>query len=227
MSFSVIIPVYSEESTINRQLEHVASIFQGHCFEIIVIDGHQEDSTLKVVEDNSIIKVSSARGRGIQLQKGLEAASKDICLFLHADTKLPQDAPAEINRILGEYYAGAFDLRIDDWHPAFRFIEQTAALRSRLTKIPYGDQAVFTRRGTALAIGFEPIPIMEDVTFMKELKGKGFSVGFSDRCVYTSSRRWRKEGILRCTLRNWKLAVLYNYGVHPSKLAEEYSPNVD
>ena len=119
--------------------------------------------------------------------------------------------------------AGAFDLKIDKTGLPFRIIEKTASLRSRLTRIPYGDQAVFVRQSFFDRIGgFSPIPIMEDVELMRRVKQAGGRIGFVDRPVSTSARRWEKEGLLRCTFRNWLMMTLYLFGVPPERLVPLY-----
>jgi hypothetical protein len=119
---------------------------------------------------------------------------------------------------------GAFDLRIDGRKIAFRVIETIASLRSRLTRIPYGDQAMFIRASyfRTLGGGFREIPIMEDVDLMQRLKRDGRRIVIIREGVTTSARRWEEEGPVFGTLRNWSLMVLYFCGVAPERLARFY-----
>jgi hypothetical protein len=126
----------------------------------------------------------------------------------------------------GDYVAGAFDLGIDSHRLAFRVIEKIACWRSRLTRIPYGDQAIFIRRDYFRSMGgFQDIPIMEDVDLMRRIKKKGGKIHILRDRVKTSARRWEKEGILYGTLRNWLLVSLFCAGVKPERLARFYAPN--
>ncbi len=172
-----------------------------------------------------VIKVRSPRGRGRQMNEGAGYATGDILLFLHADTELPLNALSLIGNAMqdGHYAGGAFDLAIKSPHPLFRMIEFSASLRSRITRIPFGDQAIFIRKDYFDTIGgYQDIPIMEDVEIMKRIRKKGDRIIiFRDR-VATSSRRWDSEGIVRCTLRNWLLQALYPLGVSPHTLARFY-----
>jgi hypothetical protein len=38
----------------------------------------------------------------------------------------------------------------------------------------------------------------------------------------TSPRRWEKEGVIYCTLRDWTLQILYFLGIAPDKLVKYY-----
>ena len=122
-----------------------------------------------------------------------------------------------------EYSAGAFLLGIDAPGLPFRIIEWSSSLRSRLTRVPFGDQAVFMRRDYFQEIGgYKEIPLMEDVELMLRIRSKGDRITFVPEKVLTSPRRWDKEGILACTLRNWTIRALYLFKVPPEKLARFY-----
>ena len=102
-------------------------------------------------------------------------------------------------------------------------IEKTASLRSRITKIPYGDQAIFIRKKYFFEIGrYREIPIMEDVDLMVRIKKDQGKLKFLNSRVSTSSRRWEEEGMVYCTLRNWTILILFFLGTKPEKLAVFY-----
>ena len=222
---SVIIPVYCEEAIINRTIEAVRRLGGGETAEIVVVDGETEGETLATIRDTAVRKVSSEKGRGRQMNRGAAVAAGDVLLFLHADTVLP---PAAFDRIAEAMrnetcVGGAFDLRIDSPRSGFRVIEKVAGLRSRLTRIPYGDQAIFVRASRFREIGgFREIPIMEDVDLMRRVKRKNWRIIIFREPVTTSARRWEKEGLVSGTLRNWFLMTLYLCGVAPERLARFY-----
>ncbi|MCG8549608.1 MAG: glycosyltransferase family 2 protein, partial [Desulfobacterales bacterium] len=144
---------------------------------------------------------------------------------LHADTVLPANAFQTILQVCrGKNVAGgAFDLSIGDSHPAFRIIEKGATLRSRITRIPFGDQAIFFKTKCFWALGgYQPIGLMEDVDIMLRLKKKRYKIHFISDPVVTSARRWKKEGLIYTTIRNWMLQLLFYMGVSPEKLKEYY-----
>jgi hypothetical protein len=120
---------------------------------------------------------------------------------------------------------GAFDLSIDQPGMFFRLIEKVACLRSRITRIPYGDQAIFVRRDYFVSVGgFKPVPLMEDVDLMMRIRRRGDRIFITREKVKTSARRWAEEGAIRCTLRNWAVMLLYLTGVPPHKLVRWYPP---
>jgi rSAM/selenodomain-associated transferase 2 len=225
MTVSVIIPVLHESALINDAIAHIRSLEPGAPVEVIVVDGAREADTLHAIRDSEVKNVLSARGRGTQMNRGAEAARGDILLFLHVDTELPRDGLRAIRAVMegGRFVGGAFDLGIDGRGIMFRLIERVASLRSRLTRIPYGDQAIFLRRDYFLRLGgYREMALMEDVDLMRRVKKGGGAIFILPERVRTSGRRWRGEGLVRCTLRNWIVAILYLFGVSPERLARWY-----
>jgi rSAM/selenodomain-associated transferase 2 len=222
---SVIIPVYREQDRINATIGIIRRQKGGEAAEIIVVDGDANGGTVGVIGDTAVRKILSGKGRGSQLNRGAEAARGDCLLFLHADTILPPAALDRINEAMGaeNCVGGAFDLHIDSSRWGFRIIEAAACLRSRLTRIPYGDQAIFIRTAYFNALGgFREIPIMEDVDLMRRIKRNGGRIVLFREPVMTSARRWVKEGLVFGTLRNRFLILLYLCGVAPERLARFY-----
>lgn len=159
------------------------------------------------------------------MNAGAARASGEVLLFLHADTQLPRKAFFVISNAMADarIAGGAFDLAIDSPRPIFRVMERTASRRSRLTRIPYGDQAIFLRRSVFAALGgYREIPLMEDVDLMVRLRRAGQRIHILPDRVRTSPRRWERDGVLFGTLRNWTLVTLYALGVSPDRLVRFY-----
>ena len=158
------------------------------------------------------------------MNQGAEAASKDILLFLHADTLLPENFDGHV---LGALYqpgvvAGAFELRIDSPVPSLKLIECVANWRSRYLKTPYGDQAIFMFSNVFHQMGgFPNIPIMEDFKLIRRFQRIG-EVLTLPVPVTTSPRRWLNHGILKTTLINQLIVVLYFMGIPPDTIARLY-----
>lgn len=222
---STIIPVFHEEGLINEAVDALYKLaFHGR-LEIIVVDGDPEENTLKAIEDHRVARVRSDKGRGKQMNTGALVANGEILLFLHADTKLPPDGLNRICSVMRDEgcAGGSFDLGIDSDKRCFRLIERVACLRSRLTRMPYGDQGIFLRRDYFLGLGgFRELPLMEDVHLMRRVRRSGGKIHIMRDKVKTSARRWEKEGVFYCTLRNWILTLLYLLGVSPERLARFY-----
>jgi rSAM/selenodomain-associated transferase 2 len=224
-TISVILPVWNEASVINHTIANILSLGHSKDMEIIVVDGSAEGETIRAVQNQEVKKVVSKKGRSRQMNTGASLACGGILLFLHADTFLPKNALQAISSAMQgrEFVGGAFDLGIDSPRRIFRLIETAASLRSRITRMPYGDQGIFIRKDYFHAIGgFKEIPLMEDVDLMRRIKKAGDKICILPLRVKTSPRRWEKEGVGRCTLRNWVLITLYCLGFSPEKLAKHY-----
>jgi rSAM/selenodomain-associated transferase 2 len=225
IKFSIIVPVFHEGDRIHDLMEHLHQLDTGKNCEIIIVDGAPGKDTLKTIHSNHVIKVSSEKGRAKQMNAGASMATGEILIFLHADTELPTLALQKISAVMeqGGYVAGAFDLGIKSDRLIFKIIASLASLRSRLNRIPYGDQAIFIRREYFDKIGgYKEIPLMEDVELMKRIKKSGYKIRILYDRVKTSSRRWEQEGVIYCVLRNWTLQILYALGISPHHLARFY-----
>ena len=225
MMISVIIPVIKEAEQISDTLQALQSDASGVPYEVIVIDGDPAGDTIARISDESIVRLIAPRGRAIQMNEGAARASGDILLFLHADTILPKNAFSKIAAALadGRYVGGAFDLGIANARLIFRLTGWCASLKHRLTRIPYGDQAIFLRRAYFESLGgYTAIPLMEDVEIMKRIKRRGDRIVIVPDTVTTSSRKWEKDGVLYTIFRNWALQALYLFGVPADKLVKYY-----
>ena len=223
--FSIIIPVLREAGRINSIIEHIYSRGFSEGFETIVVDGSPDGETINAISCREVKAIVSEKGRAAQMNAGAAIASGEILIFLHADTRLPDNALQKIRAVMKQKpcVAGAFDLGIDSDRLAFRVISFGANLRSHLNRIPYGDQAIFVRKDHFHSIGgYRKIPLMEDVELMRRLKRRGDKICILPDRVRTSPRRWEKEGIVYCTLRNWVISALYFMGVSPHKLIRYY-----
>lgn len=218
--------MYNESAVLPDLIAHLDSLKYNGIFEIIIVDGHPNKTTLKTVPANPrLTLLSSAKGRACQMNTGAEEASGDILLFLHADNRLPQEGLNDIAKVLysRKIVAGAFKLGIDSQHPGLKIIEIVANIRTQLTRIPYGDQSIFIKKDYFHKIGgYSDIPLMEDVELMKKIKKQGQQILLINKRTWTSPRRWLQQGITYCTLRNWFLITLYLLGVSPQKLVKYY-----
>ncbi len=225
IQFSIIVPAFHEGENICDLIDCLNRLDSDKNSEIIVVDGAREKDTVGAIRGNHVIKISCEEGRARQMNAGASTARGEILIFLHADTELPVHALKKIQSLMGQrrYVGGAFDLGIKSNRFIFRVIGNLASWRSRLNRIPFGDQAIFIRREYFDRIGgYKEIPIMEDAELMRRIRKSGDKIWiFQDR-VLTSPRRWEKEGVVYCTLRNWTLQVLYRLGVSPNKLALFY-----
>lgn len=224
-TISVIIPVLHESDSMQELISHLCTQHSHDTCEFIVVDGSPLQDTVASLSDPRVITVATDPGRARQMNAGAAVARGEILLFLHADTLLPDNAFVTVRGALQNrlYVGGAFDLGIRSQRHVFRLIASVASLRSRCTRIPYGDQAIFIRRDYFDLIGgYADIPVAEDMELMQRIKKRGDSICIVKDPVTTSPRRWEREGIVRCTIRNWSIALLFWFGVSPLRLARYY-----
>lgn len=227
VSFSVILPVLNEQTAIADQIRHIRDVAGFRDVQIIVADGDAHGSTLACVDDPDVVKVAAPVGRARQMNAGAAAANGEVLLFLHADTRLPEGAFAAMQGVLEQgAQAGAFDLAIESERASLAVVAFFARVRSRLERIPYGDQAHFIRAALFREIGGYPeMPLMEDVALFSRLKKNGIRVSVLKERVTTSARRWEKDGVLKRTLGNWMLRIRFALGADPQKLVRRYKPH--
>ncbi len=223
MKLSIIVPVLNEGERLRGTINALRPLrVNGH--EVIIVDGGSSDETAAIATQLADRALASPRGRALQMNAGARAARGDVLLFLHADTLLPPGADHLILDGLRESGRGwgRFDARLADRHPLLRLVALMMNLRSRLTGIMTGDQAIFVRRDWFERIGGYPeIALMEDIALSKRLKHEGRPLSLKAK-VLTSSRRWREYGIVRTVVTMWRLRLAYFLGADPDHLAQRY-----
>lgn len=214
---SIIIPVLNEVRNIKQAL---ASTQPSTNVEVIVVDGGSNDGTAEIAELLGVKLISAPRGRAAQMNAGTLAATGDILLFLHADTRLPAGFDIMVRTVLQQrgVMAGAFALRIDAPLWSLRLVEWGVNWRSHLLQMPYGDQAIFVTKEIFHEIGkFPEFPIMEDFELMRQLRRTG-RITIIPVPILTSARRWLKNGVFKTTLTNQIIIVAYLVGVSPKRI---------
>jgi rSAM/selenodomain-associated transferase 2 len=220
---SIIVPCLNEADGIAATLVALAPM-RARGAEVIVVDGGSRDATVARARPLADAVISAARGRALQMNAGAARARGEILLFLHADTLLPDAADALIVDGLQRLRRGwgRFDVAIAGRSPLLRVVAALMNVRSRLTGIATGDQAIFVTRSLFTAAGGYPdIPLMEDVALSGRLKHFGPPLCLRHRLT-TSGRRWEKDGVLRTILLMWRLRLAYRLGADPRKLAVRY-----
>lgn len=217
---SAIIPVLNEAKILDQSLSRLTPQLKGH--ELIIVDGSSTDDTSLIAKKYGQV-ICSERGRARQSNAGAAMARGDILLFLHADVWLDSGAIESVETAISAgYVGGAFKQRIDGDHPLYRLIERAANFRAKRLGIFYGDGGIFIHRAHFNQIGgFPDIPIMEEVGLSRKLRRCG-KVTLVEPGIYISARRWKKNGIVRTTLTNWLITLLYLLRVRPNHLAKLY-----
>ncbi|MEH1910802.1 MAG: TIGR04283 family arsenosugar biosynthesis glycosyltransferase [Nostoc sp.] len=218
---SIIIPTLNEAGNIK---EAIATTQPSINIEVIIVDAGSKDGTLEIAQSLDIKVISSSPGRAVQMNAGAVAASGDILLFLHADSRLPTGFDEMIRTVLQQpgIVAGAFNLRIDASLLSLRWVEWGVNARSHFCQMPYGDQAIFLTKAVFQQIGgFPELPIMEDFELIRRLKRIGHIVIISTPVV-TSARRWLQKGVFKTTLLNQIVIIAYLLGISPKRICRWY-----
>lgn len=219
MKLSVIVPTLNEAENLAATLQSLPP-----SSEVIVSDGESLDGTVAVASRMGARVVRGSKGRARQMNRGAEAATGDVLLFVHADCALSLGALDAIESALADsrVVAGSFRLAVRDGGLLHRIVALGSNARARYLKTPYGDQGLFVRRHVFERVGgFPDEPIMEDVAAVRRLGREGRLVVL-DVPITTGKRHWRSLGVVGATLVNWLVSLLYLCGVPPAKIEPIY-----
>ncbi len=222
MTLAIIVPVLNEGDTLAARLQALQAL-RARGVQLLVVDGGSTDASVAVAAPWADLVLVAPRGRAAQMNAGACATRADTLLFLHADTQLPPDADALIAQALAAGHAwGRFDVHIAGAHPLLPMVAAFMNVRSRLSGIATGDQAVFVRRAVFNAVGgFAPQPLMEDIDLSRRLRRISAPACLAAR-VTTSGRRWDQHGLWRTIALMWRLRAAYFGGASAQALAARY-----
>lgn len=222
MSFSIIVPVLNEIELLPELIAHLQCWQQKGC-EVLLVDGGSEDGSADTVAATGFEVIHSSPGRAVQMNVGAQAASGSVLIFLHADTRLPEGSLDMIFNALQKSYWGRFDVYISGEPLMLRVVAFFMNVRSQLTGIATGDQAIFITRELFNDIaGFPEQPLMEDIELSRRALKIGRPACLSAK-VTTSGRRWIQRGIWRTIWLMYKLRWAYWRGVPVQELAKRYN----
>ena len=233
-ALGIVVPVLDEAAGIVATLQALAPL-RARGAELIVVDGGSRDATVERARPLADQLLAAPRGRARQMNAGAAAVRAEVLLFLHADTRLPEAAdvmvraalagasPAQPPQAAADTPAwGRFDVQIDGRPHMLRVVSALMNLRSRLSGIATGDQAIFMRRDVLEALGgFPDQPLMEDIELSRRLRAIGRPACLRAR-VTTSGRRWETRGVWRTIVLMWRLRWRYWRGESAEALAQAY-----
>ena len=237
-SVSVIIPTLNEAHTLPQVLERLGEL-DPKPDEIIVVDGGSEDGTMNIAKLFNIRCLSlPKKGRAAQLDFGVRQAQGDHVIFLHADTLVPLDLVACVQRTLskpkvalGGFIAIMKGKKVRTWFTFLNYIKTYvcpmfyrpgAFFRQRLLLL-FGDQVMFCRRADYLKAGGFDVEnqVMEEADLCLKMSEMG-RVTMLQRRVYSSDRRVNEWGFWKANRIYWSIAFGWVFGVSDKKLAILY-----
>jgi len=215
---SIIIPALNEELALPATLD--AILVQPVDSEVIVVDGGSVDQTPQIVEaaaarDHRLQILRAPRGRALQMNAGAGAARGDWLLFLHADTLLPQNGLGAIENQPETIQAGCFTHRFSGTSAMLRTLSWFHNHRFGVTRVIYGDQAMFIRRGLFQKLDGFPVQPMEDIAFGLELRAATVPVMLPE-IVTTDSRKFDQMGHWRALAHSIFLLLRFRNGADVS-----------
>ncbi|MFG6177027.1 TIGR04283 family arsenosugar biosynthesis glycosyltransferase [Halomonas sp. THAF12] len=221
-ALAIIVPTLNEALTIEANLRALAPLI-ARGVEVIVVDGGSQDATRRLAAPLASRLAVGERGRAHQMNAGARLTRARALLFLHADTRLPEGADNLVAEALADRHRwGRFDVRLSGRHPMLAVIASAMNLRSRLTGIATGDQALFMTRAAYEAVGgFPNQPLMEDIEISRRLKRQSPPACLHAR-VTSSGRRWETHGVWRTVRLMWRLRWDYWRGTPVARLAKAY-----
>lgn len=220
-SIGVVVPVLNESAILAACLERLQRLGADAA---ILVDGGSSDGSEALLRASGMRWTHTSPGRARQMNTGASMLDSDIILFLHADTIIDSSHLEVIRLAMADpaIVGGRFDIHLEGRHPGLRLISTLINLRSRLSRISTGDQAIFARRRIFEDMGgFANMPLMEDVEFGRRLKRRGHIACLRNK-ISTSGRRWEQHGIVRTVLLMWWLRLRFWLGTDPDVLARSY-----
>jgi rSAM/selenodomain-associated transferase 2 len=215
---SIIIPTLDEERALPETLESLKS--QEGTFEVIVADGGSDDGTVEIVRSVSVTGhlvrcVQAPRGRARQMNAGAVAAGGEWLMFLHADTRLPADAVSRIMALPSDVRAGCFHQLFNTRSRFLRLLSWAHNQRFRVTRVIYGDQAMFVRRELFDQVGGFPDQPMEDVAISLKLRRRTKPIMLPGT-VLTDARKFEQMGSWRALRHSINLLLKFRRGADVS-----------
>lgn len=232
MKLAVIIPMYNDDQMVKNLLNKLSKFHE--IDEIIIskaIDNFKEHSITEKKYNNITYKeLISEKGRSIQMNNAIKYTNCDILWFIHSDSEfINYDIDKKIKVLIknSKVECGGLKIKFSPNSPCLSIIAYLSNLRAKIFKICFGDQSIFVTKELFVKInGFRNIPIMEDLQFFLDIKKYKNNTNYFkllNENIISSSRRFKKNGILKTIFKMHKLKILYFKGVDPIKLNKIYN----
>ena len=223
---SIIIPTYNECQYLPLLISDLAIINEES--DLIIVDCNSTDKTKEIANIyGAKIYKSNKKNRGLQLNIGAKMAEGEWFIFIHADSRLSQDWLEKVKSVIrnNSNFIYFFKFKVNNKKIIYRFLEIVVNFRSYIFNDPYGDQGLLIQRTTYFKNkGYQEIPLMEDLDFIKRLKNK-VTFKMLSIPIYTSSRKWEKTNIIFQAIKNWNFRRRWLRGESIKSLYKDYYKN--
>lgn len=201
-SILVIIPTLNAENTLENCLDHIQPEL-APCDRILLCDASSTDRTLAIAKEKGVAVTPAPKGRGNQIQAGLEYQESRYAVILHADTLIHAGSLTNLRQLFRQnphLVGGAFGqrFRASGYFP-YRLIEFLNEFRSTLWSVSFGDQAQFFDRRKLPNQRFPEQPLMEDIELSLRLNEVGPLVYLGQESSSDPSK-WQRKAPSRILL---------------------------
>ena len=208
--FSIVIPTLNEEKYLPKLLDDLSKQTLQE-FEVIVVDGHSDDKTIreskKFAKKLPMLRIIESKRRNVSFQRNLGAGyvKSEWIIFMDADDRLPQFFLEGINYKINLTKADVFTswINVDSEVAADNAIANIINIGGELKKMinypgAMGAMIGIKTDGFKEVGGFnESIPYAEDGVFIRDCYKKGLKFQiFRDPIFIYSLRRHRRSGRL-------------------------------
>lgn len=212
---SIIIPIASDETEWSKLVEQIFR--SASDLEVLLVSTAQMEVVKPLSTHNVDFKViRSEPGRAAQLNTGARHATREWLWFLHADSLLSEESFQILDRKIAEKNSKRtiwyFDLKFNSSLYSPMFINNIGVwLRSRLLKLPFGDQGFFLHKEVfnQLESYNTALPKAEDLDFIWRASHDGYKVKPIGTFIKTSERKYLENGWFYTTSRHVADTYLY------------------
>jgi hypothetical protein len=187
---SIVIPLAAGEQAWRGLLPSLRD--QAGAAEIVlsVVDGDPQPFP------DDVRLVRGAAGRARQLNAGVAVTGREWLWLLHADSRLGSRTVAAVERAPDAEYLGYFDLAFHDARWPVQLNALGAWVRSRLLKLPFGDQGFLLPREVFESLGRfdETVGSGEDHALVWAARRQGIALRPLRARLYSSARKYAAHG---------------------------------
>ncbi len=215
MGLSVVIPVAEGDSAWKELLPDLVSLTAED--EIIVSSKRSLKEKLRNEAEKNALSCAvhwapSTVGRAKQLNTGARWAKSDFFWFLHCDSKIPNGAIEKLKKSIEKSPRAIhfFNLKFLSDGPSLMATNGCGVwLRSRILRLPFGDQGYCLHRDVFAQLGgfCEKATYGEDHLLIWRAHQNKVKLCCVGAPLYTSARRYRAHGWLKTTTRHLALTV--------------------
>jgi rSAM/selenodomain-associated transferase 2 len=217
MKIAVILPVIDESARLAAGLADLIAVAD----RVVVADGGSTDNSREIASSMGAEVVRSARGRALQMNAGAaRSQGAEVLVFVHADVVMPRAWRHAVERSVAHGARwGRFNVQLDSSRKSLKLVGAMMNLRSRLTGIATGDQAIFvTLEAWEQCGGWPEVELMEDIRLSAQLLRLGWRPACLREPVRVSARRWEQHGVWRTIALMWWVRALHWLGASPRYL---------